>query len=55
MKVSRAEVMKNRERILTSAARLFRERGFVGINVAQIMGAAWNDPWSLLRLLQIQG
>ena len=40
MKVSRAEVMKNRERILTSAARLFRERGFGGINVAQIMGAA---------------
>jgi TetR/AcrR family transcriptional repressor of nem operon len=40
MKVSRAEVIRNRERILTSAARLFRERGFDGINVSQIMGAA---------------
>jgi TetR/AcrR family transcriptional regulator, transcriptional repressor for nem operon len=37
MKVSRAEVMKNRKRILASAARLFRQRGLDGVSVAQIM------------------
>jgi TetR/AcrR family transcriptional repressor of nem operon len=40
MKVSRAEVIQNRERILVSAAQLFRTHGFDGINIAQIMKAA---------------
>lgn len=40
MKVSREEVIKNRALILNAASRLFRERGFDGVNVAQIMGAA---------------
>lgn len=40
MKVSRAQVAENRKRILAAAARLFRERGIGGVNVAQIMDAA---------------
>src|SRR5215217_3193333 len=37
MKVSRAEAAQNRERIIEAAARLFRERGFDGIGVAELM------------------
>lgn len=40
MKVSRAQVAKNRQQILEAAARLFRERGIAGVNVAEIMDAA---------------
>ena len=37
MRVTRAEAEKNRERIIETAARLFRERGFDGIGVAELM------------------
>jgi TetR/AcrR family transcriptional repressor of nem operon len=37
MKVSREQAAENRERILNVAARLFRERGFDGIGVADLM------------------
>jgi TetR/AcrR family transcriptional regulator, transcriptional repressor for nem operon len=40
MKVSREQVAANRERILDEAARLFRERGFNGIGVADLMKSA---------------
>ena len=40
MKVSRAEAAQNRERIIEVAARLFRERGFDGIGVAELMNFA---------------
>ena len=40
MKVSRAEAAQNRERIIEVAAKLFRERGFDGIGVADIMKGA---------------
>jgi TetR/AcrR family transcriptional repressor of nem operon len=40
MKVSREQVHRNRERILAAAARLFRERGFAGVTVAEVMQAA---------------
>ena len=40
MKVSRAEAAQNRERIIEAAARLFRERGFDGIGVAELMNFA---------------
>ena len=40
MKVSREQAAKNRERILEAAARLFRERGFEGIGVADLMKEA---------------
>ncbi|HEY0202450.1 MAG TPA: helix-turn-helix domain-containing protein, partial [Burkholderiaceae bacterium] len=40
MKVSRERMAENRERILDVAARLFRERGFDGIGVADLMQAA---------------
>jgi TetR/AcrR family transcriptional repressor of nem operon len=40
MKISRDDVIRNRKRILASAARLFRERGFDGVTVAQIMSAS---------------
>ena len=37
MRVTRAEAEKNRKRIIETAARLFRERGFDGIGVAELM------------------
>jgi TetR/AcrR family transcriptional repressor of nem operon len=37
MKVSKEQAAQNRDRILETAARLFRERGFDGIGVADIM------------------
>jgi TetR/AcrR family transcriptional repressor of nem operon len=40
MRVSRAQVQQNRERILQEAARLFRERGFDAVGVADVMKAA---------------
>lgn len=40
MKVSRAEAAQNRERIIGVAAKLFRERGFDGVGVAELMRGA---------------
>jgi TetR/AcrR family transcriptional regulator, transcriptional repressor for nem operon len=40
MKVSREQAAQNRERIVETAARLFRERGFEGIGVADLMKEA---------------
>jgi TetR/AcrR family transcriptional repressor of nem operon len=40
MRVSRERATKNRERILDVAARLFRERGFDGVGVADLMKVA---------------
>jgi len=40
MRVSRDQVAENRQRILEAAARLFRERGFDDVSVAEIMTAA---------------
>ncbi len=40
MKVSREQAVRHREQILDTAARLFRERGFDGIGVADLMAAA---------------
>jgi TetR/AcrR family transcriptional repressor of nem operon len=40
MKVSREQVRQNRQRILEAATRLFRERGFDGVSVADVMQAA---------------
>jgi TetR/AcrR family transcriptional repressor of nem operon len=40
VKVSREQAAKNRERILEVAAKLFRERGFDGIGVADLMHQA---------------
>jgi len=37
MRVTREEAARNRERIVDAAARLFRERGFDGIGVADLM------------------
>lgn len=39
MRVSREQMLENRERILDTAARLFRERGFDGVGVADVMKA----------------
>jgi TetR/AcrR family transcriptional regulator, transcriptional repressor for nem operon len=40
MKVSRDQAVRNRERILDAAAQLFREHGFEGIGVADLMKEA---------------
>jgi TetR/AcrR family transcriptional regulator, transcriptional repressor for nem operon len=40
MKVSREQAAENRERIVEVAAKLFRERGFDGIGVADLMKSA---------------
>lgn len=40
MKVSRKQAAENRERILDTAAQLFREKGFDGIGIADLMKRA---------------
>ena len=40
MKVSREQAAQNRERIVETAAQLFRERGFEGIGIADLMKEA---------------
>lgn len=40
MKVTKAQVQANRSRILEAAAQLFRERGYDGVGVADLMAAA---------------
>lgn len=40
MKVSKAQVQANRARIVETASTLFRERGYDGVGVADLMGAA---------------
>ena len=40
MRVSREEAAQNRERIIEVAAKMFRERGFDGIGVADLMKSA---------------
>lgn len=40
MKVSREKQAENREKIVSEASRLFRERGFEAVTVAEIMAAA---------------
>ncbi|MDP1617969.1 TetR/AcrR family transcriptional regulator [Phenylobacterium sp.] len=40
MKVSREQMQANRLRILDAAGRLFRERGFASVSVAEVMQAA---------------
>lgn len=40
MRVSREQAVENREKIITTAAKLFREKGFDGIGVADLMKAA---------------
>ena len=39
-RVSQAQAAENRERIVTTAARLFRERGVTGVSVADVMAEA---------------
>jgi TetR/AcrR family transcriptional repressor of nem operon len=40
MKVTREKAAENRERIIRTAARLFREKGFDGVGVADLMKSA---------------
>jgi TetR/AcrR family transcriptional repressor of nem operon len=40
MKITRAQVTENRARILSAAARMFRERGFDAVTVAEVMNDA---------------
>ncbi len=40
MRISRVQAEKNREQILKTACALFRDRGFEGIGVSELMGAA---------------
>jgi TetR/AcrR family transcriptional repressor of nem operon len=40
MRVSREQAAENRERVLDAAATLFRERGFSGVGVAEVMHSA---------------
>lgn len=40
MKVSREQMEQNRTRILAAASRLFREKGFEAVSVAEVMKAA---------------
>ena len=55
MKVSREQAAENRERIVQVAAKLFRERGFDGIGVADLMKAAGLNSRRFLRPFRVKG
>jgi hypothetical protein len=40
MRVSRAQAEENRRTVIEAAGRLFRERGFEGVGLNDLMGAA---------------
>jgi len=40
MRVTKQRAAENRERVVEEAAKLFREKGFDGVGVAELMGAA---------------
>jgi TetR/AcrR family transcriptional repressor of nem operon len=40
LRISKQKAAENRERVVASAARLFRERGFEGVSVAELMASA---------------
>ncbi|RKT25657.1 TetR family transcriptional regulator [Paraburkholderia sp. RAU2J] len=40
MKITKAQAQANRERVVETASRLFRERGYDGVGVADLMAAA---------------
>src|SRR5512143_1867075 len=40
MKISRAQAQANKRRVVAKAAELFRERGFEGVAVGELMSAA---------------
>ncbi|HUN91580.1 MAG TPA: TetR family transcriptional regulator [Burkholderiaceae bacterium] len=40
MKITRAQSQENRARVVEAASSLFRERGYAGVNVADLMAAA---------------
>jgi TetR/AcrR family transcriptional regulator, transcriptional repressor for nem operon len=40
MRITRQQAAENRQRVVAAAARLFRERGFDGVGVVDLMGAA---------------
>jgi TetR/AcrR family transcriptional repressor of nem operon len=40
MRISKAQTKENKDRIVAAAAQLFRERGFEGVGVAELMHAA---------------
>ena len=49
MKVSKETVEQNRERVIATAARLFRERGIDGIGLVELMKAAGLTPGGFYR------
>ena len=49
MKVSKETVGQNRERVIATAARLFRERGIDGIGLVELMKAAGLTPGGFYR------
>lgn len=49
MKVSKETVEQNRERVITTAAKLFRERGIDGIGLVELMKAAGLTPGGFYR------
>jgi TetR/AcrR family transcriptional regulator, transcriptional repressor for nem operon len=40
MRITKQRAAENRERVVKEAARLFRERGFDGVGVGELMAAA---------------
>ena len=40
MRVTKAQALENREHIVKTASAIFRERGFDGVGVADLMAAA---------------
>ncbi len=55
MRVSRAQAEENRETVINVASRLFREHGFDGIGLKDLMKGAGLTQGAILQAVRIQG
>ena len=53
MKVTRQQAEKNRERVLEVAGRVFREKGFDGVGVADLMKSALGRQARIINMVKL--
>ena len=55
MRVSRIQAAENRQTVINVASRLFREHGFDGIGLKDLMKGCRADPRRLLQAVRVKG
>ncbi|MGT2495040.1 TetR/AcrR family transcriptional regulator [Cupriavidus basilensis] len=55
MKITKAQAQANREHVVATASKMFRERGYDGVGVADLMAAAGFTHGGFHRTVPLQG